>query len=50
MCKIPTISKNGKVKYQKLYDNSFNITAAKLWNNILRHVQNCSHEIPNKFS
>ena len=39
MCKIPTLVKNSKSKYQKLYDESFHVTAAKLWNKIPREIK-----------
>ena len=32
MCKVPTLAENSKSKYQKLYDHSFHVIAAILWN------------------
>ena len=39
MCKIPTLGKNSKSKYQKIYDDSFHVIAAKLWNKIPREIK-----------
>ena len=39
MCKIPTLVKNSKAKYQKLYDHSFHVTGARLWNKIPKEIK-----------
>ena len=39
MCNIPTLSRTSKQKHQKLYDQSFHVTAAKLWNKIPRKIK-----------
>ena len=39
MSKILSISKKAKQKFQKLYDESFHVTGAKLWNKIPKEVK-----------
>ena len=39
MCKIPTLVKNSKAKYRKLYDHSFHVTGARLWNKIPKEIK-----------
>ena len=39
MCNVPSLSRTSKPKYQKLYDQSFHVTAAKLWNRIPRKIK-----------
>ena len=39
MCKIPPITKNAKIKFQKLYDSSFHVSGAKLWNKLPKDVK-----------
>ena len=39
MCKIPTLVKNSKSKHQKLYDQSFHVIGARLWNKIPKEVK-----------
>ena len=38
-CIIPAVVKNSKAKYQSLYDHSFHVTAAKLWNLIPKEIK-----------
>ena len=39
MCIIPPIAKNAKIKFQKLYDSSFHVTGAKLWNRLPKDIK-----------
>ena len=39
MCNVPSLSRTSKSKHQKLYDQSFHVTAAKLWNKIPKNIK-----------
>ena len=39
MCKLPNLVKNAKLKFQTLYDNSFHVTGAKLWNKLPKEIK-----------
>ena len=38
-CTIPAVIKSSKAKYQSLYDHSFHVIAAKLWNLIPKEIK-----------
>ena len=38
-CSIPAVIKSSKAKYQSLYDHSFHVIAAKLWNLIPKEIK-----------
>ena len=38
-CKVPPLIKNCKSKFQKMYDDSFTVTGAKLWNLIPKKIK-----------
>ena len=38
-CKIPPLVKNCKPKFQKMYDESFTVTGAKMWNLLPKSVK-----------
>ena len=38
-CKVPSLIKNSKPKYQRLYDDSFHVYGARLWNSLPKVIK-----------